>query len=119
MGGTGPDEPDRNEPDRREPGRNEPDRHDIGREDPGWHGPGSHGPYPHEQPRGDEPLTARSPLLLRAVLSAVALVGAVAAAIVFTLNASGGGPWTAAGICAAVAVIAAVDLVVIARRARH
>ena len=34
-------------------------------------------------------------------------------------HASGGGPWTAAGICSAVAVIAAVDLVVIARRARH
>ncbi|TDE29623.1 hypothetical protein E1289_19885 [Actinomadura sp. 6K520] len=63
-------------------------------------------------------MTARSPLRLRAVLSAVALVLAVGAAIVFTVTADGDGAWAAAAICAVVAVIAAVDLVVIARRAR-
>ncbi|WP_021599737.1 MULTISPECIES: DUF6343 family protein [Actinomadura] len=75
---------------------------------------------PHDGgPRGDEPLHARSPLRLRAVLSAVALVAAVAAAMVFAVGAQDDGTWAAAGICAAVAVIAAIDLVVIARRARH
>lgn len=85
---------------------------------PDFHGPGSRGPYPHEQPRGSEPLNARSPLRLRAILSGAALVIAVAAAIVFAIGAQGDGSWAAAGICAAVAVIAALDLVVIARRAR-
>ncbi|WP_433479382.1 DUF6343 family protein [Spirillospora sp. CA-142024] len=81
-------------------------------------GPGPPGPEPPRRPRGSEPLTARSPLRLRAVLSVIALVGAVAAAILFTLKAQGDGSWAAAGICAAVAVIAAADLVVIARRTR-
>jgi hypothetical protein len=105
-----------------------PDRHDRDRLDPEgrgpepygpeYLGPGSRGPYRHEQPRGSEPLSARSPLRLRAIMSGAALVIAVAAAIVFALGAQGDGSWAAAGICAAVAVIAAVDLVVIARRAR-
>ncbi|NVI92830.1 hypothetical protein HUX53_37550 [Actinomadura sp. BRA 177] len=65
-------------------------------------------------------MSARSPLRLRAIMSGVALVIAVAAAIVFAIGigAKGDGSWAAAGICAAVAVIAAIDLVVIARRAR-
>ena len=61
---------------------------------------------------------ARSPLQLRAILSAVALVGAVAAAILFALGADGDGAWAAAAICTMVALIAAVDLVVIAKRSR-
>jgi NADH:ubiquinone oxidoreductase subunit 6 (subunit J) len=69
-------------------------------------GPGRHEPGPHG-PR------------LRAVASAIVLVGAVAAAIVFAVGAQGGGSWTAAGVCAGVAVLAAVDLVVIARRTQH
>jgi hypothetical protein len=55
---------------------------------------------------------------LRAILSTVALVVAVPAAIVFAVGAQDDGSWAAAGICAAVAVIAAIDLVVIARRSR-
>ncbi|GLW67404.1 hypothetical protein Arub01_56470 [Actinomadura rubrobrunea] len=76
---------------------------------------------PHRQPPGDEPSTARSPLRLRAVLSGVALVAGAAAAVLFALSGARGrdpGPWVAAAICAAVAVIAAIDLVAIARRAR-
>lgn len=110
-------------PDRRDPGEEpeeEPGRDEYEPYGPEWRGPGSHGPYPHEQPRGSEPLNARSPLRLRAILSGIALVIAVAAAILFALGAQadGDGDWAAAGICAAVAVIAAIDLVVIARRAR-
>ncbi|XRQ14959.1 DUF6343 family protein [Actinomadura welshii] len=105
-----------------------PGQHDPGRDDPGgpapewsdpeWGGPGSRGRYRHGQPSGREPLTARSPLRLRAILSAVALVGAVAAAILFALGADGDGAWAAAAICTMVALIAAVDLVVIAKRSR-
>ncbi|MEU6040017.1 DUF6343 family protein [Actinomadura sp. NPDC047616] len=76
---------------------------------------------PHRQPRGDEPLTARSPLGLRAVLSGVALVAGAVAAVLFGLSAAharDAGPWVATAICATVALIAAIDLVVIARRAR-
>ena len=107
-------------PDRNEPDRNEPEPRDDEPYGPDYHGPGSRGPYPHGQPRGGEPLNARSPLRLRAILSGIALVAAVAAAILFALGAQGDGDgsWAAAGICAVVAVIAAADLVVIARRAR-
>ncbi|GAA4226202.1 hypothetical protein GCM10022254_10490 [Actinomadura meridiana] len=110
-----PNRPDR--PDRREP----EDEYSEWR-DPDWHGPGSRGPYRHEQPSGREPLTARSPLRLRAILSGVALVGSAAAAVVFAVTAQredDDGAWTAAALCAFVAVVAALDLVVIARRARH
>lgn len=76
-----------------------------------------------DRPRreGDEPLTARSPLRLRQVLSVIALVAGIAAAVYFGIRGAqgggpGAGPWVAAGISAAVAVIAAIDLWVIARR---
>ncbi|GAA4145698.1 DUF6343 family protein [Actinomadura keratinilytica] len=75
----------------------------------------------HRQPEGDEPLTARSPLRLRAVLSGIALLAGTVAAVLFALSAAharDAGPWVAAAICAAVALIAASDLVAIARRAR-
>ncbi|TDC55696.1 hypothetical protein E1281_11300 [Actinomadura sp. KC345] len=64
-------------------------------------------------------MTARSPLRLRAVLSATALIGTAAAAVLFALTAQregDGALWGVAAVCAAVAVIAAIDLVVIARR---
>ncbi|MFI0369854.1 DUF6343 family protein [Actinomadura sp. 1N219] len=83
--------------------------------------PGSRGPYRHRQPSGKEPLAARSPLRLRAILSAVALVGTAAAAVVFAVAGQRGdddAAFVAAAICAAVAVIAAIDLIVIARRTR-
>ncbi|GAA0233310.1 hypothetical protein GCM10009527_032250 [Actinomadura nitritigenes] len=74
-----------------------------------------------EQPPGTEPMTARSALGLRAVLSGIALVAAVAAAIVFGIVANhdgSGAAWGAAVVCVIVAAIAATDLAVIARRAR-
>ncbi|MFI6988885.1 DUF6343 family protein [Nonomuraea wenchangensis] len=68
---------------------------------------------------GTEPLTARSPLRARRVLSMVALVLAVAAAVFFAIRAMSTGEevwrWEAA-IAAAVAVVAAVDLLVIRHR---
>jgi len=77
----------------------------------------------HRQPTGSEPLTARSPLRLRAVMSGIALVAAVAAGVVFAVLAitgrePGAGPWVVVAICAVVAIIAVVDLWVIRRRAR-
>lgn len=114
-------EPGRDGPAPRERPRDEPGEEYSEWRDPDWHGPGSRGPLPQHQPTGREPLTARSPLRLRAVLSGIALVGTAAAAVVFALDARGGGgdgSWGAAAVCAAVAVIAAIDLVVIARRAR-
>ncbi|TYC16901.1 hypothetical protein FXF65_07710 [Actinomadura syzygii] len=66
-------------------------------------------------------MTARSPLRLRAILSGIALVGTAAAAVLFAVRAQSGGgdgAWAAAAICAGVALIAALDLVVIARRSR-
>lgn len=80
---------------------------------------GGHGG--REEPPGNEPLTARSALGLRAVLSGIALVAAVAAAIVFGIVANhdgSGAAWGAAVVCVIVAAIAATDLAVIARRAR-
>ncbi|TDC95281.1 hypothetical protein E1285_07450 [Actinomadura sp. 7K507] len=64
-------------------------------------------------------MTARSPLRLRAILSGIALLGTAAAAVLFALTAQregDGGLWAVAAVCAAIAVIAAIDLVVIARR---
>jgi hypothetical protein len=78
------------------------------------------------QPAGTEPVTARSPLRLRALLSAAALVGGTALAVVFGLSASRGstpgertGAWVVTAIGAVTAVIALIDLYVIARRARR
>mgnify|MGYP001157633210 CR=1 FL=1 len=78
-------------------------------------------PGHHRRPPGDEPLTARSPLRLRAVLSGIALPAGAAAAVVFAMAGSrdgGPGAWTAAAICAVIALVALIDLVVIARRSR-
>lgn len=82
-----------------------------------------HTPRRHRQSSGEEPLSARSPLRLRAVLSVIALVAGAAAAVVFGLGAASGagpgrGPWVATVISGGVAVIAAVDLWVIWRRTR-
>ncbi|MCK2221811.1 DUF6343 family protein [Actinomadura sp. ATCC 31491] len=67
---------------------------------------------------GTEPTTARSPLRARRVLSLVALVLGVAAAVFFVTRAMSTGEdvwkWEAA-VAAAVAVIAAADLVVLRR----
>jgi len=68
---------------------------------------------------GREPVSARSPLRARRILSLVALVLGAAAAIFFGSLAARTGErvwmWEAA-IAAAVAVIAVVDLLVLARR---
>ncbi|MEV5553428.1 DUF6343 family protein [Nonomuraea wenchangensis] len=68
---------------------------------------------------GTEPTTARSPLRARRALSMVALVLGVAAAVFFAIRAMSTGEevwrWEAA-IAAAVAVVAAVDLLVIRHR---
>ncbi|WP_188190541.1 DUF6343 family protein [Nonomuraea sp. SYSU D8015] len=68
---------------------------------------------------GTEPLTARSPLRARRILSIVALVVGVVAAVFFVTRAMSTGEevwrWEAA-IAAAVAIIAAVDLVVLRHR---
>ncbi|MEV4223001.1 DUF6343 family protein [Nonomuraea sp. ATR24] len=71
---------------------------------------------------GTEPVTARSPLGARRVLSVVALVLGAAAAVFFVVRAMSTGEavwaWEAA-IAAAVALIAALDLLVLRhRRAR-
>jgi membrane protein YdbS with pleckstrin-like domain len=68
---------------------------------------------------GTEPLTARSPLRARRILSLVALVLGMAAAVVFAVLAASTGAevwrWEA-GIAAAVAVVAAADLALLRRR---
>ncbi|MGR6923412.1 DUF6343 family protein [[Actinomadura] parvosata] len=70
---------------------------------------------------GTEPVTARSPLRARRALSLAALVLGVVAAVFFAVQAMRTGQevwsWEAA-IAAAVAVIAAIDLVVLRNR-RH
>ena len=109
------------------PGRNgpdHPDRDDASKaapewSDPEWRGPGSRGRYRDRQPSGREPLTARSPLRLRAILSGIALVVTAAAAVLFAVTAQregDGGLWTVAALCAAITVVAAIDLIVIAHR---
>jgi membrane protein YdbS with pleckstrin-like domain len=69
--------------------------------------------------QGTEPLSARSPLRARMALSWFALVVGVAVAVFFAFRAGATGDevwvWEAA-IAALVAVIAAVDLVVLHRR---
>ncbi|MET7337509.1 DUF6343 family protein [Nonomuraea sp. NPDC005650] len=68
---------------------------------------------------GTEPLSARSPLRARRILSLVALVLGVAAAVFFALRAASTGAevwrWEAA-IAAAVAIVAAADLALLRRR---
>ncbi len=73
------------------------------------------------EPSGSEPVTARSALGARAILSGVALPLALIATVLLVVTAvrSGEGVWWAeAVITAVVAVIAAVDLVVIRKRMR-
>ncbi|HEX2313667.1 MAG TPA: DUF6343 family protein [Thermomonospora sp.] len=74
-------------------------------------------------PRGTEPLNARSALGVRALLSGLALAAGTAAAVIFGVRAArdrdaDAALWTAAAVCAVIAVIAAVDLWVIRRRTR-
>jgi hypothetical protein len=68
---------------------------------------------------GTEPATARSPVRIRRILSLIALVLAAAAAVFFVSRAMSTGEelwvWEAA-IAAAVAIIAAVDLLVLRHR---
>ncbi|MGN9838442.1 DUF6343 family protein [Nonomuraea sp. H19] len=68
---------------------------------------------------GTEPLSARSPLRARRILSMVALVLGVAAAVFFATRAMSTGQevwrWEAA-IAAVVAIIAAIDLLVLRHR---
>jgi hypothetical protein len=68
---------------------------------------------------GTEPLSARSPLRARRILSLAALVLGVAAAVFFVTRAmaTGAAVWAwEAAIASAVAVVAAVDLAVLRRR---
>jgi hypothetical protein len=70
---------------------------------------------------GTEPVNARSALRTRAALSGVVLPLALAATVYFVIKAVGSGEsvWRAeAAIAALVALIAAVDLLVIRRRWR-
>ncbi|HEU5157468.1 MAG TPA: DUF6343 family protein [Streptosporangiaceae bacterium] len=73
-------------------------------------------PEHHRQPSGTEPLTARSPLRLRAVLSVLALIGGTALAVVFGISGDGAARWVMVVLGAGIALIAAIDLGVIARR---
>ncbi|KAB8197344.1 hypothetical protein FH608_001930 [Nonomuraea phyllanthi] len=70
---------------------------------------------------GTEPLSARSPLGARRILSLVALLLGIAAAAFFAVRAASTGAevwrWEAA-IAALVAVVAAIDLMVLRRRRR-
>ncbi|MEU5879932.1 DUF6343 family protein [Spirillospora sp. NPDC047279] len=75
----------------------------------------------HGRPPGDEPVTARSPLRLRAVLSVITLVWAGAATVLFVvLGVRDGGAlyWALGAVCLIIVVTAAIDLRVIARRSR-
>lgn len=71
---------------------------------------------------GTEPLTARSPLKLRAALSGVALVLALAGGVFFlvlALEQGDAGYWACAALLAAIVAIAATDLVVLRRHAQR
>ncbi|MFC6883620.1 MULTISPECIES: DUF6343 family protein [Actinomadura] len=72
----------------------------------------------HRQPPGSEPLTARSPLRLRVILSSIALVAAVAAAAIFLVLGTSTAHWTVAAICLLIALIAVADLWTVIRRLR-
>ncbi|MFJ4686793.1 DUF6343 family protein [Streptomyces sp. NPDC088789] len=77
---------------------------------------------------GTEPVTARSPLRLRKLLSGIFLPLFVAGTVLFAVWAALSGPGdspgravtvTLAAVCAALALTAALDLVVLARRGRQ
>jgi membrane protein YdbS with pleckstrin-like domain len=75
-----------------------------------------------EHPRdrlGTEPATARSPLALRAVLAASALVFAVVAAALVSVFDAGGSPGWLVVLFGVVAVVSVVDLAVVLRRIRR
>lgn len=79
-------------------------------------------PWDPEHPRdrlGDEPATARSPLTLRAVLAGIAVVSTLAAAALVSAFDAGGSPRWLVTLLLVVAVISAVDLVVVFRRLRR
>jgi Family of unknown function (DUF6343) len=80
------------------------------------------GPQHHRQPPGNEPTTARSPLRLRAVMSAIALVAGIMATVLFVMVARRDDSTAAAivaAICSVLALLALADLTVIARRLRR
>ena len=83
------------------------------------HSEHSAGSERHWQPSGTEPVTARNPLRLRAVLSVAALIGGILLAVVFGQAGGGALGWVVVAIGARTAIIAAVHLWVIARRARR
>jgi hypothetical protein len=75
-----------------------------------------------EHPRdraGTEPVTARSPLRLRAVLAAVTLVACLVAAPLVAAFDAGGSPTWLVTLLLAFAVVNAIDLAVVLRRIRR
>jgi hypothetical protein len=77
---------------------------------------------------GTEPATARSPLRLRLLLSRVFLPLFAVAGVLFGLWAGGSGPGdtpgrgvlvTVAALCGVLALVAALDVLVVARRLRR
>jgi membrane protein YdbS with pleckstrin-like domain len=68
---------------------------------------------------GTEPATARSPLALRAVLAGSAVVSGLVAAVLVAVYDAGGSPAWLVMFLLVVAVISAVDLVVVLRRLRR
>ncbi|MFC7885833.1 DUF6343 family protein [Streptomyces sp. NPDC057376] len=87
------------------------------------------GAFGRRHPRtGTEPVTAQSPLGLRLVLSALFLPLFLAGAAYFAVWAADAGPGDSPGrgslvvlavVCAAFALLAAADLMVVLRRMRH
>ncbi|HLL32711.1 MAG TPA: DUF6343 family protein [Streptomyces sp.] len=87
-----------------------------------------HNHAPRRSRTGTEPVTARSPLRLRLLLSAAFLPLFAAAAVLLGLWAADSGPGDSPGsgpltglavVCAVLAAIAAVDAVVVRRRMRR
>ncbi|GAA1008350.1 hypothetical protein STXM2123_4530 [Streptomyces sp. F-3] len=83
--------------------------------------------YDERRRTGTEPRTARSPLHLRLALSAVFFPLFLAGTVLFATWSADSGPRdspsptalaTLAGICAALALVAVVDLLVVTRRLR-
>jgi membrane protein implicated in regulation of membrane protease activity len=74
--------------------------------------------HPRDRP-GTEPVTARSPLLLRAVLSGSSLVFCLVAALLVSVFDAGGDPTWLVVFLLTVAVVSAVDLAVVLRRLRR
>ncbi|MFF4948842.1 DUF6343 family protein [Streptomyces chattanoogensis] len=82
-----------------------------------------------KRPRtGTEPVTARSPLRLRLILASAALVAFAAGTLRFAIGASTYQPHDSPGltvrlvlavVCGVLAILAAVDLVVVLRRCRN